>query len=150
MDEKQNAAKTNQTDKQSQLPAQEPNLDSKFSIKGILRQGENQYNPMPTEQKFTPPPQVASVPNTPLPTQPIPDNIGKMKTPKTHFEVKIILLITALLLAAIIIVAASLHYTQYFIYEPPAQVKNTIDSIFSKIPNFNLNLPLPKLPFFKN
>jgi len=134
VDEKKDT-KTNQTSGQVQLPRQEPNLASKFSISGLLRRGESQYNPMPKEQKFTLPSESAYVPNTPLPTGPkILDQTASNKTPKNWFEVKIILLVIALLIGALLIISASLYYTNYFIYTPPAPVKNLIEAVFTKVP----------------
>ncbi len=155
MDEKQenkNPQSTNKVSTVSPLtdaPVQqsEQSPKSKLPFSALLRRGGNQYNAMPAEQKFTPPPASAIVENATLPTQPVVQQ-NVVPEEKDHFPLKITFLIVGLFILALAAVAATLHYTEYFIYQPPAPIKNLIENFFANMPKISFPIGLPK--FGKN
>ena len=118
-----------------------------LSPQDTLRVGGNQFNPIPQEQQYAPLPRSVYITNTPPTAQPPIPNQIVTKSPSDKFWLKLILLIVALFTLVLVVIAATLHYTEYFIYEPPQPIINLIESVFAKLAKFNINLELPDLPF---
>ena len=87
-----------------------------LSPQDSLKVGGNQFNPIPQEQQYTPLPRSVYVTNTPPTVQPPIVNQIVTKSPSNRFWLKLILLIVALFTLVIIVMAATLHFTEYFIF----------------------------------
>lgn len=132
-----------QTPQESSLPTPNPNpvpqespnqptqVQTDSSFPKDVKKGINQFNPMPQEQLFKPPPKYAAASATQLPTQPqTPQRIPKPK-PKFLTPVKFTILILLLLLIGVITASAALVATDYTIFSPPAEIRTILENIFS-------------------